>query len=326
MDACKINQVTLPDRTKVAPKQEILQRFHGTRYITTLDLSSAFLQIPLAEASRKYRAFEFQSKVYQYKRIPYGFRNSLAGFMRSLQAVLGDETCGYVINYVDDTLIFSRDFDQNMDHLDTVLNRLTSAGFTINARKCSFCKPEIKFLGHIVSREKLMPDPQRIEAILNYPGPRNQKQLRRFLGVCGFHQRVIINYASYVAPLLMLLQKQNKWKWSTEMQLAFEALRERFAHSIHLVHPDDNLPYIIHTDASGKAVATVLMQTQENGETGIVSTASRVLTLAERRYSTCEQELLAIVYALQKFRIYIFGHKIMFVLITSPYPFYINVH
>jgi len=259
VDARKLNQVMLPDRTKVAPMQEILQRFHGTRYITTLDLSSAFLQVPLDEASRKYTAFEYQSKVYQYKRIPCGFCNSLAGFMRALQTVLGDETCGYIINYVDDILIFSRSFDQHMDHLDTVLNKLTSAGFTINARKCSFCKPEIKFLGHAVSREKLMPHPQRIEAILNYTAPRNQKSLGRFLGVCGFHQRFIINYASYVAPLLVILQKQSKWKWSTKMQSAFETLRERFAHSTHLMHPDNDLPYIIHTDASGKAIAAVLM-------------------------------------------------------------------
>jgi len=192
--------------------QQILQRFHGNRYITTLDLSSAFLQVPLTEASRRFTAFEFQSKVYQYKRFSYGFRNSLAGFMRALQTVLGDETCGYVINYVDDILIFSRDFDQHMDHLDTVLNKLASAGFSINARKCGFCKPEIKFLGHVVSKEKLMHDPQQMEAILNYPAPRNQKQLRRFLGVCGFHQRFIVNYASYVAPLLVLSQKQSKWK------------------------------------------------------------------------------------------------------------------
>ena len=94
MDARKINQVTLPDRTKVAPIKEILQRFHGTRYITTLDSSSAFLQVPLAEASRKYTTFEFHSKVYQFKRIPYGFRNSLTGFMTALQTVLGVETCG----------------------------------------------------------------------------------------------------------------------------------------------------------------------------------------------------------------------------------------
>jgi hypothetical protein len=131
IDARKINQVTLPDRTTVAPMQEILQRYHGTRYIHTLDLSSAFLQVPLDKAYRKYTASEFQSKVYQYKRIPHGFHNSLAGFMRALQKVLGDTTCGYFINYVGDILIFSRSFDQHMDHHDTVLN--TSAKFTINA-------------------------------------------------------------------------------------------------------------------------------------------------------------------------------------------------
>ena len=218
VDARKINQVTLPDRMKVAPMQEILQRFHGTRYITTLEASSAFVQVPLDEACRKYTAFEFQSKVYQYKRIFCGFRNSLAGFVRALQTVLGDETCDYVINYVDDILIFSLSFDQHTDHLDTVLNKLTSLGFTISARKCNFCKPEIKFLGQVVSREKLMPDPQRIEAILDYPAPRNQKQLRRFQGVWEFHQRFIINYATYVAPLLVLLKKQSKWEWSTEMR------------------------------------------------------------------------------------------------------------
>jgi hypothetical protein len=156
-----------------------------------------------------------------------------------------------------------------------------------------------------------MPDPQRIEAILNSPAPKNQKQLRRFLGVCGFHQRFVINYASYIAPLLALLQKQNRWRWSAEMQSAFGTLREKFAHSIHLIHPDDNLPYTVHTEARGKAVAAVLMQVKEDGETRIVSTASRVLTPAEQRYCTCEQELLAIVYGLQKFRIYVFGHKKM---------------
>jgi anthranilate/para-aminobenzoate synthase component II len=136
-----------------------------------------------------------------------------------------------------------------------------------------------------------MPDPLRIKAILNYPAPKNQKQLRRFLGVCGSHQRFIINYASYVVPLLVLLQKKSKWRCSAEMQSAFEKLREKFARSIHLIHPDDSLPYTIHTDASGRAVAAVLMQVKEDGKTRIVSTIPRVLMPVEQRYSTCEQEL-----------------------------------
>ena len=133
----------------------------------------------------------FNRKSTSTDEFPTGFHSSLAGFMRTLQTVLAEQTCSYAINYINDILIFSRSFDQHMDHLDTVLNKLTSAGFAINARKCSLRKPEIKFLCYVVSRKKLIPDPQRIEAILNYSAPRNHKELRRFLGVYDFHQRFI---------------------------------------------------------------------------------------------------------------------------------------
>jgi len=129
--------------------------------------------------------------------------------------------------------------------------------------------------------------------------------------VCNFHQRFIVNYAEYVAPLLQLLRKDTPWKLSATMQEAFESLRDRFANTIHLVQPDENLPYIINTDASARAIGAVLMQCDREGNTSIVSTASRVLTQTEQRYTTCEQELLGIIFALEKFRIYIYGHKIL---------------
>jgi len=156
------------------------------------------------------------------------------------------------------------------------------------------------------------PDPQKIEAILNYPAPHNHKQLKKFLGMCNFHQRFIVNYAEHVAPLLQLLCKNTPRKWSAEMQEAFVTLRDKFATTIHLVHPDGNLPYIINTDASAKAIGAVLLQQDREGNMNIVSTASRVLTPTEQSYTTCEQELLGIIFALEKFRIYIFGHKIIF--------------
>jgi hypothetical protein len=152
-------------------------------------------------------------------------------------------------------------------HLRTVFEKLTSAGFTINASKCNFCRPQITFLGHVIGSGGVTPDPKRIEAILNYPRPRNPKQLKQFLGVCNFHHRFIINYASYVAPLLPLLKQGRKWKWTDELQIAFEILRSKFANSINLIHPDQSLPYAISTDASKRAVGAVLMQTDSNGET-----------------------------------------------------------
>jgi hypothetical protein len=167
------------------------------------------------------------------------------------------------------------------------------------------------FLGHVIGPEAISADPQRIAAILNYPAPRNQKQLRQFRGTCGFRHKFAVNYVAFVAPFSPVLKKGVKWEWTTQLQRAFEDLRSQFAHSIHLVHPNDELPYSMYSDASKFAVGALLMQANENGETHIVSTASRVLTATEQRYSTCEQELLAVIYALRKFRLYVFGHKIL---------------
>jgi transposase InsO family protein len=195
--------------------------------------------------------------------------------------------------------------------LDTVIGKLTKAGFTLNAAKCRFCREEVKFLGHRINRTGVSADPERIEAILNYPEPKNSKQLRQFLGICNFHSRFIVGYANYTATLHSLLKQGTKWEWTKEKQDAFVRLRESFARSIHLVHPRDGLPYAIYTDASKLGISSVLTQESDSGETLVVSTASRVLTPTERRYSTCEQELLAVVHALQKFRIYVTGHEVI---------------
>jgi hypothetical protein len=260
VDARRINRQMIADRTKVLPLRELLQRFHGASYITSLDLTSAFLQVPLKKESRKWTAFQFQGKMYQFKSVPYGFKNSLAAFIRALERVLGDqEIYNNLVMYVDDLLIHSSTFREHLLHIDTVLQKLTAAGFTVNAAKCQFCRPEVKFLGHIISDKTVRPDNERIEAILRYPAPRNQRQLRKFLGVCNFHQQFIVNYAYYVEPLLVLLRKGNRWRWTSELQQAFETLRSKFAESIFLVHPDDKRDWIINTDASGKAIGGVLM-------------------------------------------------------------------
>jgi len=173
-----------------------------------------------------------------------------------------------------------------------------------------FCKPQIKFLEHVISSEALLPDMDRIKAILSYPPPRDQKQIRRFLWICNFHQQFIPNYAHFISPLLMLLRKGQKWKWTSNVQKALELLCDRFAHSIEMVHPDSESEYVIHTDTSARAFGGVLMQEDKAGKLKIISTTSRVLNPTEQRYFTCEQELLAIVHSIQKFRIYIYGRKI----------------
>jgi hypothetical protein len=144
---------------------------------------------------------------------------------------LGPAPHEYATTYVDDIIVHSPTFEFHLKHLDDVLGKLTQARFTVNAEKCNFCKREISFWGHVIKQGVVSPDSRRIEVILNYPAPRNQKQLRQFLGTTNYHHRFIINYANYVASLLPLLKKGNKWQWSPELKKAFVKLKERFANS-----------------------------------------------------------------------------------------------
>ena len=144
------------------------------------------------------------------------------------------------------------------------------------------------------------PNTEWIEAILSYPAPNNQRQLHKFTGTCNFQSQFISNYAQHVEPWLVLLRKGDKLKWDHSMQKAFKNMREKVALSIHLVQPDDSHDYIINTDTSNKAISAVLMQKNELGHVNIISTASRVLTPPERRYTTRALELLAIIFALRK--------------------------
>jgi hypothetical protein len=128
----------------------------------------------------------------------------------------------------------------------------------LNINKCNFCRKEVKFLGHIINETGVLADPERIEAILKYPIPRNCKQLRQFLGICNFHSRFIVGYANYAAPLYSLLKQGIKWEWTSELQESFSKLRESFAYSIQLVHPSHEKPYEIYTDASKVGVSAIL--------------------------------------------------------------------
>jgi hypothetical protein len=193
MDAKKMNRYTLPDRARVPPIQELLHQLHGSKSSTSIDLSSAFLQIGLKTESRKTTSFLFDSQLYQFTRCPYGFKNSLPAFERALQLTLGSDTYDYALAYIDDIIAHSPTFELNLKHLNTVLSRLTRAGFTANAGKCNFCKVEISFLGLVIRQGVVSPDPRRKEAILNYPGLRNQRHLRKFLGTANYHHRFIVS-------------------------------------------------------------------------------------------------------------------------------------
>ena len=249
VDARKVNRYTLPDRARAPPIQELLQQFHGSKFITSIDLSSAFLQIGQKKESRKYTSLLFDSQLYQFTRCPYGFRNSLPAFVKALQLTLGSDTHDYALAYVDDIVVHSPIFELHLKHLDTVLSRLTRAGFTVNAVKCNFCKVEISFLGHIIRQGVVSHDPRRIEAILNYPAPRNQRQLCQLLGTTNYHHR-IVRYAdcprySKREARGIGLHRHRKHLYSSGINLLRAST---------LYNQTRHLSYTIYTEASGRAI------------------------------------------------------------------------
>jgi len=165
--------------------------------------------------------------VYQFTTVPCGFKNSLAGFIRALEKVLGDSRLNNnLVLYVDDLFIHPSTFTEHLHHIDLVLDRSTSEGFAVNAPKCQIYKHEIKFLGHIISDKGVKADCERTETILRYPVPEKERELSKFLGITNFNQELILNYSSYVKPLHILLRKGNKSQWTDALQQAFERVRD----------------------------------------------------------------------------------------------------
>jgi hypothetical protein len=154
----------------------MLQQLYGVDYMTSLDLTSAVLQIPLDKISRKYTAFLLETNVYQFQRVPFGTKNSLPVFVRGLKNVLGSDLSSFCACYVDDIVIF----EEHLGHTNFIFNNLTTAGFTVNTLKCKFCQLQINFLGHVVGPEAISADLQRISMKLSSPSPRNRNRLDSF--------------------------------------------------------------------------------------------------------------------------------------------------
>ena len=278
--------------------------------MSSLDMTSSFWQVPLHSDSKQYTAFQYRGRSFEFNVVPFGLKTSTAALIRGLDQALqglGD----HIISFVDDTLITSESTQQHLEHIEELLHRLEKCNLTINLNKSHFFRQETKFLGFILNTEGIKPDPEKVQAIQNFPPPKNIKQLRGFLGLVNFYSKFNSKHASETIPLLKLIKKGVQWRWDTEMQETFEKVKNLFSNSITLYYPDSKKPYYLETDASDYALGAVLYQKNEKEEKEIITLASRTLKGPEITYFTTEKELLAIVWALQKFRTYLQGAKII---------------
>lgn len=316
IDYRKLNEKTIDDKYPLPNITDIFDKLGKCNYFTTLDLASGFHQIEMTQEDIEKTAFSTDKGHYEYVRMPFGLKNAPATFQRAMDNVLRglQDIC---MVYLDDVIIFSTSLQEHVQSLRKVFERLRTTNFKIQLDKSEFLKPEVKYLGHIITEKGISPNPDKIKAVLEYPIPKTAKQIKGFLGLTGYYRKFIKNYAKLTKPLTTCLKKGNEVKHTPEFIEAFETCKKLLTNSPILQFPDFSKPFILTTDASNEALGAVLSQGIPGSDRPIAF-ASRTLNDTERNYSTIEKELLGIVWATKYFRPYLYGRK--FTIYTDHRP------
>lgn len=311
IDFRKVNEVSEKDAYPLPQINSILDKLRDARYITTLDLAQGYWQVPLEKESKQVTAFTVPGKGhYHFKVMPFGLHSAGATFQRLMDKIIGPRLEPYAFAYLDDLVIVSKTFNEHLEILRTVFDKLREAGLKLNPDKCQFCRRELKYLGHIINEDGIQTDPEKVETIRQFPRPENVKTLRSFLGLASWYRKFVQGFSKTVVPLTKLLRKKQSWQWTVEQEQAFNELKDKLTNTPALACPNFNIPFVIQVDASYNGIGAALTQ-KEDGKEKAIAYASRLLSESEKKYTVTEKECLALVWAIKKFRPYIEGYKFL---------------
>jgi transposase InsO family protein len=306
LDARRLNSMTEADTELPRSIDDLLHSLGQVKFFSSLDLTASYWQIPIKPEHRRYTGFRVGTRAYHFNVLPFGLKTAVSSFTRCMDAVLGPLAGKIVHPYIDDLLVVSSSFEEHLDHLEQVFTRLSAAGFTLRAEKCTFLQKSASFLGFVLDQEGIRPDPERVQGLIDFPTPSHVKQLQAFLGLANFDRGFVPKFATISEPLTQLLRKGQPWIWQDSQDSAFHAIKQLVADSALLRHPDPRLPFAVECDASDVGIGAVLFQV-DGEERRVIAYASKSLLERERKYTTTERELLAIVFALQKWRVFLIG-------------------
>ena len=309
IDYRQLNKKTKPDSYPIPYLWSIVQKAAGKKYILALDLHWGFWNLPLHPASQEYTAFITPFGLYEWTVLPFGLRNAAGEFQRAVDAAFARIPQRCLSYYIDDITISGNEWTEVIETLRSVLQACITSGLYIKLSKAQLNGRSAKVLGFIVSENGIQPNPVKIAAIQGISAPQNRKQLKGFLGMVGFWQRHVPNYATLTAPLTDLLKKGTEYAWAERQQQAFHQIKEAVQNALLLAAPIASNDYTIATDASDVGLGATLMQ-EQRGALEILECAAKKLSPAERRWTTREKEGFAIKWALQKFYPYVRGTSI----------------
>ena len=309
VDYRKVNGITRKDAYPLPRIDTTLDTLSGSQWFSTLDLISGYWQVHIEESDRPKTAFCTTEGLFQFRVMPFGLCNAPATFQRLMDLVLSGLQWEHCLVYLDDVIILGRTFKEHIQNIQLVLQRLREAGLKVKPSKCVFFRREVRYLGHIVSREGVSPDPSKTEKVASWPTPRSVKEVQQFLGFSSYYRRFVEDYATLAKPLHRLTERSSKFLWTPECQRSFDELRCRLVSPPILAHPDFSLPFTLDTDASDIGIGGVLSQVGADGKERVIAYGSRLLTKAERQYCTTRKELLAVVMFTKQYRPYLAGQQ-----------------
>src|SRR5256884_523341 len=330
VDYRKLNKITKKDNHPLPRIDEMLDKFEGSQWFSSIDLASAYWQVEMDEKDIENTAFITNEELYEFLVMPFGLCNAPATFQRLMHEVLGNLIYTKAPVYLDDIIIHSKTFEQHLEDIDEVFGKLRDARLMSKENKCEFCAPEIKFLGHIIGKDGKKVDLDKDEKVRNYLRPENISQLREFLGLASYYRKFIKDFSKKIKPMTKLLEgmkrgaKKSKWKkekqkgikdieflekWGKEQEESYELMKKVLIETPVLIHPNFEKDFILSTDASGYALEAVLEQEGDDKKIHPVGYASKTLTKAEQKYSITELECYAIVWGIEKFHHYLYGRK-----------------
>ena len=308
VDYRRVNATSATDAYPLPRIDDIIDQIGRAKYLTTLDLTKEYWQVPVASEDRHKTAFCTPFGLFDINVMPFGlqgvpgtFRRLMDGLIRGLSSLASA--------YLDHLIICSSTWEDHMSHLHIIFERFRNAGLTIKVHKCQFGMATCIYLGHVVGGGSLRPEQVKVEATRSMPVPQTKTQLRAFLGLAGYYRKFIPHYSTVALPLTDLTKKHQptKLEWMSECARAFLQLKELLCSDPVLLSPNFDREFVLQTDASNRGIGAVLSQLDDAGQERPVPYFSRKLLPREEKYATVEKECLAIKLAIQHFRVYLLG-------------------
>nr|KAG5688410.1 hypothetical protein BaRGS_001192 [Batillaria attramentaria]KAG5698105.1 hypothetical protein BaRGS_031795 [Batillaria attramentaria] len=319
VDFRKLNKQVEFDAEPMPDVDYLFAKIGKAKYLSKLDLSKGYWQVPLREEDKPKTAFTTPGGQYQWRVMPFGLKTAGAIFSRMMRKLLAPLNRSDIDNFMDDVLIANEAKEEHMDALRALFLRLREVRLSARPSKCFLGFRELEYLGHRVGSGKLWPVDSKVDKIRGAARPTTKKELRAFLGLAGFYRRFVPHFSEIALALTDKTKggQPNKVKWDENCERAFQTLKARLCSSPVVCLPQSDLPYILRTDASEKGLGAVLLQDQGQGPQP-VAYASKKLTGPELNYSVIEKECLAVVWGIEKFDPYLYGKT--FVLETDHQP------